>query len=201
MPCAFCQTGQTCPTCQTILRKKRSIRQIDPAFVAAVAGRIGRFVDQFRKIVEHAAISLRVVVIDERLPTDHLDPALSAEKLTGDTALLLKINEFEHNSSLSDCSFAVLFENHAQDPDFGTGIFSRNLIPGHGFGQGIPQGGRPGGPGRIVSPDLVTDGRLDIFSFRGGKDPDFISRMPLQKLIPDHRFGQDIRQSGAVSRP
>ncbi len=123
--------------------KKRSIRQIDPAFVAAVTDCVGRLVDQFREIVEHAAISLRVVVINERLPADDLNPALSTEKLTRDAAFFLKINEFEHNSSLSDCSFAVLFENHAQDPDFRTGIFSRDLIPRHGFGQSIPQGGRP----------------------------------------------------------
>ena len=127
--------------------KKRSIRQIDPALVAAVADCIGRHVDQFRDVIEYAAGSLRVIIINERLPSDHLDPALSAEKLTRDAAFLLKINEFEHNSPLSDCSFAVLFENHAQDPDFRTGIFSRDLISRHGFGQGIPQGGRPRGPG------------------------------------------------------
>ena len=78
------------------LRKKRSVRQIDPAFVAAVTGNIGRFVDQFREIVEHAAAPLRIVVINERLPSDHLDPSLPPEKLTGDAAFLLKINEFEH---------------------------------------------------------------------------------------------------------
>ena len=87
-------------------RKINSIRQIDPAFVAAVAGRIGRFVDQFRKIVENAAIPLRVVVIDERLPADDLDPALSMEKLTGDAAFLLKINEFEHDVTLR---FPIVF--------------------------------------------------------------------------------------------
>ena len=127
--------------------KKRSIRQIDPALVAAVADCIGRHVDQFWNVAENTAITLLVGVIDKRLPTDHLNPALSVEKLTRDAAFLLKINEFEHNSSLSDCSFAVLFENHAQDPDFRTGIFSRDLISRHGFGQGIPQGGRPRGPG------------------------------------------------------
>ena len=78
-------------------QKKRSVGQFDPAFVTAIAGNISRFVDQFRKIVENAAISLRVVVINERLPSDHLDPALSTEKLTGDAAFLLKINEFEHD--------------------------------------------------------------------------------------------------------
>ena len=106
MPCAFCQTGQTCPTCQTILRKKRLIRQLDPAFVAAIAGNIGRFVDEFWNVVENAAIPLLVVVINECLPTDHLDPALSTEKLTGDAALLLKINEFEHDVTLR---FPIVF--------------------------------------------------------------------------------------------
>ena len=106
MPCAFCQTGQTCPTCQTILRKKRSIRQLDPAFVAAVADNIGRFVDQFREIVEHATGPLWVIVVNEGLPTDHFDPALSPEKLTGDAAFLLKINEFEHDVTLR---FPIVF--------------------------------------------------------------------------------------------
>ena len=109
---AFCPTCLTRPTCPTSAechayatrlkkrnRKNRSNRQIDPAFAAAVAGRIGRLVDQFREVVENAAISLRIVVIDERLPSDHLDPALSTEKLTGDAAFLLKINEFEHNET------------------------------------------------------------------------------------------------------
>ena len=50
--------------------EKRSIRQIDPAFIAAIAGRIGRFVDEFRNVVENAAISLLVVVIDKGLPSD-----------------------------------------------------------------------------------------------------------------------------------
>jgi len=77
-------------------QKKRSIRQIDPAFVAAIAGNIGGFVDQFRDVVENAAISLLVVVINERLPTDHLDPPLPPEKLTREAAFFLKINEFEH---------------------------------------------------------------------------------------------------------
>ena len=78
--------------------KKRSIRQIDPTFVAAIADNIGRFVNQFRNVIEHTAVPLLVVVIDERLPTNDLDPALSPEKLTSDAALLLKINEFEHDS-------------------------------------------------------------------------------------------------------
>jgi len=42
------------------------------------------------------AISLLVGVIDERLPTDHLNPPLPPEKLTREAAFLLKINEFEH---------------------------------------------------------------------------------------------------------
>ena len=83
------------------VNQEKSIRQIDPAFVAAITGNIGRFVDQFREIVEHAAVPLRVVVINERLPSDDLDPPLSTEKLTRDAALLLKINEFEHGSLLS----------------------------------------------------------------------------------------------------
>ena len=73
-----------------------SIRQLDPAFVAAIAGNIGWFVDEFRDIVKNAAISLLIVVINERLPSDDLDPPLSPEKLTGYAAFLLKINEFEH---------------------------------------------------------------------------------------------------------
>ena len=47
---------------------------------------------------KNAAIPLRIVVINERLPSDDLDPPLSPEKLTGDAALLLKINEFEHDA-------------------------------------------------------------------------------------------------------
>ena len=82
-------------------QKKRSIRQIDPAFVTAVTDYMGRHVDQLRDVFEYAAGSLRIVIIDERLPSDHLDPALSAEKLTGEAAFLLKITEFEHDSSLA----------------------------------------------------------------------------------------------------
>ena len=104
----------TCPTCPTTAAppdssgvifagvilprnsKKRSIRQLDPAFVAAIAGNISGFVDQFRNVIEHTAVPLLVVVINERLTTDHLDPPLSPEKLTREAAFLLKINEFEH---------------------------------------------------------------------------------------------------------
>jgi hypothetical protein len=49
--------------------------------------------------LENAANTLRVVVIDKGLPTDDLDPPLSPEILTGNTALLLKINEFEHGAT------------------------------------------------------------------------------------------------------
>lgn len=67
----------------------------------AIAGYIGWFVDEFRDIVKNAAIALLVVVIDKGLSSDDLDPPLSPEILTGDAALLLKINEFEHGSVLS----------------------------------------------------------------------------------------------------
>ena len=85
------------------------IRQIYPAFVAAVTHHIGRFVDEFREIVEHAAIPLLVVVINERLPTDDLDPPLPPEKLTRDAALLLKINEFEHKNNLPNIIFHLSY--------------------------------------------------------------------------------------------
>ena len=82
-------------------QKKRSVRQFDPAFIAAIAGNIGRLVDEFRHIFKNTAISLLVFVIDERLPSDDLDPPLSPEILTRDAAFLLKIDEFEHDSSLN----------------------------------------------------------------------------------------------------
>ena len=81
--------------------KKCLIRQIDPAFVAAVAGHIGRLVDEFRHIFENAASPLRIVVIDKGLSSDDLDSAPPLEKLTGEAAFLLKITEFEHDSSLA----------------------------------------------------------------------------------------------------
>ena len=90
-------------------REINSIRQIDPAFVTAITDYIGGFVDQFRNVVENPAISLRVVIIDERLPSDHLDPPLSPEKLTRDAAFLLKINEFEHNSNLPNIIFHLSY--------------------------------------------------------------------------------------------
>jgi len=43
--------------------------------------------------------------------------------------------------------FSVLFENHAQDPDFRAGIPGGDLISRHGFRQGIPQDRCPRGPG------------------------------------------------------
>ena len=84
--------------------KINSIGQIDPAFVAAETGRIGRFVDQFREIVVYAAGPFGIIVVNEGLPTDDLDSAPPLEKLTGDAALLLKIDEFEHDVT----PFAIL---------------------------------------------------------------------------------------------
>jgi len=89
-----------------------SIRQLDPALVAAVAGHIGGIVDKLRDILEDPASALLVVIIDEGLPTDDLDPPLSPEILTGDAAPLLKIVEFEHGS--------VLF---VQNPFAGIAVF------------------------------------------------------------------------------
>ena len=92
-------------------------------------------------------------------------------------------------------------ENHAQDPDFRAGIAGGDLICSHGFGKRVPQGGRSGGPGCIVPYDLVSDGHLNIPSFRGGEDPDDISGMALHELIADHRLSQGISQSGGVRSP
>lgn len=74
-----------------------SVRQFVPAFVAAIAGCIGRLVDEFRHIFENAASFLLVVVIDKGLPSDDLDPPLPPEILASDAVHLLKINEFEHD--------------------------------------------------------------------------------------------------------
>ena len=77
-----------------------SIRQLNPALVAAEARRIGGIVDEPRGVVENTAGSLRVVVVDEGLSPDDLDPPRSLEILTSEAALLLKIDEFEHGTIL-----------------------------------------------------------------------------------------------------
>ena len=81
-------------------QEKASIRQFDPALVAAEARRIGGIVDEPRGIVENAASPLRIVIIDEGLPPDDLDPPRSPEILTSKAAPLLKIDEFEHDTIL-----------------------------------------------------------------------------------------------------
>ena len=80
--------------------EKVSIRQFDPALVAAEAGRIGGIVDEPRGIVENAASPLRIVIVDEGLPSDELDPPGPLEILTSKAAPLLKIDEFEHDTIL-----------------------------------------------------------------------------------------------------
>ena len=66
----------------------------------AVAGHIGGIPDLLRNIVEDPAVPNRAVVVDERLPSDDLDFAFAPEILAGDAALLLKIDEFEHDDVL-----------------------------------------------------------------------------------------------------
>ena len=75
---------------------EKSIRQIDPAFVAAVADDPGGFGDQLRDVVENTAVSRRRIVVDESLPPDHLDRPAPAKMLAGETALPLNIRKLEH---------------------------------------------------------------------------------------------------------
>ena len=74
----------------------RRLRQFDPAFIPAVADRVGGIVDELGNVLEHPASSLRIVVIDEGLPSDDLHPPPPPEILARDAALFLKIDEFEH---------------------------------------------------------------------------------------------------------
>ena len=83
--------------------EKVSIRQLDPALVAAEAGHIGGIPDLFRNIVEDPAFPHRAVVVDEGLSPDDLDPPGSLEILASEAAPLLKIDEFEHEYSLFTC--------------------------------------------------------------------------------------------------
>lgn len=73
------------------------IRQFDPAFIPAVADRVGGIVDELGDVLEHPAAPLRIVVIDEGLSPDDLDPPLPPEILARDAALSLKIDEIEHD--------------------------------------------------------------------------------------------------------
>ena len=58
----------------------------------------------------------------------------------------------------------ISLENHAQYADFRSRVSGSDLISRHGFGQGIPQGGRSGGPGWIVPSDLVSDEIMTVES-------------------------------------
>lgn len=80
--------------------EKVSIRQLDPALVAAETRRIGGIVDEPRGIVENAASPLRIVIVDEGLPSDDLDPPRSLEILASEAAPLLEIDEFEHDGAV-----------------------------------------------------------------------------------------------------
>ena len=77
-----------------------SIRQFDPALVAAEAGHIGGIPDLFRNIVEDPAFPHRAVIVDEGLSPDDLDPPGPLEILASEAALFLKFDEFEHDTIL-----------------------------------------------------------------------------------------------------
>ena len=79
---------------------KVSVRQFDPALVAAEAGHIGGIPDLFRNIVEDPAVPHRAVIVDKGLPSDDLDPPDTPEILTSEAAFFLKFDEFEHDTIL-----------------------------------------------------------------------------------------------------
>ena len=94
-----------------------------------------------------------------------------------------------------------LFCDHAQNSDLRAGVPGGDLISCHGFGEGVPQGRCAGGPGRVVSSDLIADCSLNVFSRGSGKDPDDVTRMASGKLIFSHGFAPGTAQNGTVSRP
>ena len=91
--------------------EKVSIRQFDPALVAAEAGHIGGIPDLLRNIVEDPAVPHRAVVVDEGLSPDDLDPPGPLEILASEAAPLLKIDEFEHGSAVLSCCGQQLFQS------------------------------------------------------------------------------------------
>ena len=78
---------------------KLSIRQFNPSFVSTETGCVSWIIDQTWSVVEYPAAALSCAVINKSFPADNFHFTLSLEKLTGQTALLLQINKFEHDNS------------------------------------------------------------------------------------------------------